>query len=153
MLTPVLSGSMRPGLSVGGVAISERVLVDRLAVRDVIVFREPNKPTEQVVHRIVHISKNSSGQVLINTQGDANTVRDPWTISVRGDYIYRVRWSVPLVGYAAIAFQNYRGLCLLGAGVVLLLIALSTVYSARHAENTSGRRPESKAVTPTRLYT
>jgi signal peptidase I len=131
MVTPVLSGSMRPGLAVGGVAISERVPVDRLAVRDVIVFREPNKPTEQVVHRIVHLSKSSSGQILINTQGDANTVRDPWTVSIRGNFVYRVRWSVPLIGYVAIAFQNYRGFSLLGAGIVLLVIALSTVYSAR----------------------
>ncbi len=130
MLTPVLSGSMRPGLSVGGVAISERVPVDHLVLRDVIVFREPNKPIEQVVHRIVHLAKNSSGQVLINTQGDANNVRDPWTITIRGDYAYRVRWSVPLVGYVAIAYQNYRGLYLLGAGVVMIGIAVSLVYSA-----------------------
>ena len=131
MLTPVRSGSMRPGLSVGGLAISERVPAGRLAERDVIVFREPNKPTEQVVHRIVHLAEGSSGQILINTQGDANTVRDPWTITIRGDYAYRVRWSVPLVGYVAIAYQNDPGFWLLGAGVIMIGIAISLVYSAR----------------------
>jgi len=46
MATPILSGSMRPGLAVGGVVISERVRVDSLAVRDVIVFQRPDKPSE-----------------------------------------------------------------------------------------------------------
>jgi hypothetical protein len=69
---------------VGGVGISERVPVDSLAVRDVIVFQRPDKPSEQVVHRIVQLAVGSSGQVQINTQGDANTVRDPWTLTIRG---------------------------------------------------------------------
>jgi hypothetical protein len=105
--------------------------VDSLAVRDVIVFRDPYKPSEQIVHRIVHISVSSSGQLLINTQGDANTVRDPWTLTIQGAYIYRARWAVPLVGYVAIAYQNHRGFLLLGAGIVLILIALSTALGPR----------------------
>ena len=77
ILTPILSGSMRPGLAVGGLAISERVPVDRLVVRDVIVFRDPNDPAKQIVHRIVRLRTSKSGQILINTKGDANPVRDP----------------------------------------------------------------------------
>ncbi len=87
---------MRPGRAVGGVVISQRVRVDSLAVRDVIVFRDPYKPSEQVVHRIVRIAVGKSGRILINAQGDANTVRDPRTFSIHRDYAYRVRWSVPL---------------------------------------------------------
>jgi signal peptidase I len=98
MVTPILSGSMRPGLAVGGVAISQRVPVHSLAVREVIVFQRPDNPSEQVVHRIVQLAVGSSGKIKINTQGDANTVRDPWTLTPVGDYAYRVRWSVPLVG-------------------------------------------------------
>jgi hypothetical protein len=37
--------------------------VDRLAGRDVIVFREPNKPTQQVVHRIVYIVKTARTRI------------------------------------------------------------------------------------------
>jgi signal peptidase I len=131
MVTPVLSGSMRPGLAVGGVVISQRVPVDSLAVRDVIIFSDPFKPSEQIVHRIVRISKNKSGQLQFNTQGDANTVRDPWTITIRGNDVYKVRWSVPLLGYVANSYQNHRGDYLLGAGVVLILIALVTILETR----------------------
>ncbi len=140
MVTPILSGSMRPGLAVGGVVISERVPVDDLAVRDVIVFQRPDQPSEQVVHRIVGLKKSSSGQLLIRTQGDANTVRDPWTLTIRGDYAYRVRWSIPLLGYIAVAFENHRGVALLVAGVVLLLLALSMVFSPRRRQGPRHRR-------------
>jgi signal peptidase I len=130
MVTPVLSGSMRPGLAVGGAVISQRVPVDSLHMRDVIVFSDPNKPSEQIVHRIVRITKKS-GQLQFNTQGDANTVRDPWTITIRGNEVYRVRWSVPLLGYVANSYQNHRGDYLLGAGIVLILIALTTILETR----------------------
>jgi signal peptidase I len=131
MVTPVLSGSMRPGLSVGGAVISQRVAVDSLHVRDVIIFSDPFKPSEQIVHRIVRITKGPGGKLLFNTQGDANTVRDPWTLTIKGDYIYKVRWSVPLLGYVANSYQNHRGDYLLGAGIVLILIALVTILETR----------------------
>ena len=135
MVTPVLSGSMRPGLAVGGAAISQRVPVDSLHLRDVIIFSDPYKPSEQIVHRIVRITKNKSGQLQFNTQGDANTVRDPWTITIRGNDVYKVRWSVPLLGYVANNYQNHRGYYLLGAGVVLILIALVTILETRPARS------------------
>jgi hypothetical protein len=64
-------------------------------VRDVLVLRDPYKPSEQLVHRIVRIAVSKSGKTLINARGDADTVRDPWTFSIRGNYVYRVRRSVP----------------------------------------------------------
>jgi len=81
-VTPV-SRQHATWLAVGGAVISQRVAVDSLHVRDVIIFNDPFKPTEQIVHRIVRISKSSSGQLLFNTQGDANNVRDPWTLTIK----------------------------------------------------------------------
>lgn len=144
MVTPVLSGSMRPGLSVGGVVVSQRVTVDSLRVREVIIFRDPYKPSEQIVHRIIKIAKGPGGKLLFNTQGDANNVRDPWTLSIQGNYIYRARWSVPLVGYVAIAYQNHRGLFLLGAGILLILLAIATFLEAQQGRRRGRhRRPAS----------
>ena len=143
-MTPVLSGSMRPGLAVGGAVISQRVPVDSLHVRDVIIFSDPYKPSEQIVHRIVRITKNKSGQLQFNTQGDANTVRDPWTITIRGNDVYRVRWSVPLLGYVANSYQRHRGYYLLGAGIVLILIAVTTVLGTSEGR----RRRRAQQATP-----
>jgi signal peptidase len=130
-VNPVLSGSMRPGFTVGGVVISQRIPVSELAVRDVIVFHNPNNPSELMVHRIVQMTKGSDGQLLIKTQGDANPVRDPWTLTIRGNSVYKVRWSLPLLGYVAVSFQNHRGMALLAAGIVLILVALSIVIRQR----------------------
>ena len=132
-VNPVLSGSMRPGFTVGGVVISQRVPVSELAVRDVIVFRNPNKPSEEMVHRIVQMTKGTDGQLLIKTQGDANPVRDPWTLTIRGTSVYKVRWSLPLLGYVAVAYQNHRGIASLVAGFVLILVALSIVIRQRRS--------------------
>jgi signal peptidase I len=132
-VNPVLSGSMRPGFTVGGVVISQRVPVSELAVRDVIVFRNPNKPSEEMVHRIVQMTKGTDGQLLIKTQGDANPVRDPWTLTIRGASVYKVRWSLPLLGYVAVAYQNHRGIASLIAGFVLILVALSIVIRQRRS--------------------
>jgi signal peptidase I len=145
VVTPILSGSMRPGLAVGGAVISQRVPVDSLHVRDVIVFSDPYKPSEQIVHRIVRITRNKSGQLQFNTQGDANMVRDPWTLTIKGDYIYRVRWSVPLLGYVANSYQNHRGDYLLGAGIVLILIAVTTVLETRPGRRRRHARRASQA--------
>ncbi len=143
-VTPVLSGSMRPGFSVGGAVISQRVPVDSLHVRDVIIFSDPFKPSEQIVHRIVKITKGPGGKLLFNTQGDANAVRDPWTLAIKGDYVYKVRWSVPLLGYVANNYQNHKGDYLLGAGIVLILIALVTILEAR----TGRRRRHARRANP-----
>jgi signal peptidase I len=130
-VNPVLSGSMRPGFTVGGVVISQRIPVSQLAVRDVIVFHNPNKPSEEMVHRIVQMTKGPNGELFIKTQGDANPVRDPWTLTIRGNSVYKVRWSLPLLGYVAVAYQNHRGIALMVAGFLLILVALSIVIRQR----------------------
>lgn len=130
-VNPVLTGSMRPGIPVGGVVISEQVPVSQLQLRDVIVFRSPLDPTEQVVHRIVAITVERDGQRVFRTQGDANPAADPWRLTFQGSDAYRVRWSLPLLGYVAVAYENHRGIALILAGAVLLLVAIPTIAKAR----------------------
>jgi signal peptidase I len=131
MVNSVLSGSMRPGLAVGGIVISERIPVSDLAVRDVIVFEEPGKSSVLIVHRIVQMTAGKSGQFLIHTQGDANTARDAWALSIHGSYAYKVRWSIPLIGYIIVDYQNNRAYVLLAVGVLLIAIAAITVLRSR----------------------
>lgn len=98
---PILSGSMRPGLALGGVVVTERVPISALKVRDVVVFHRPDRPEELVAHRIVLLTPGASG-LLVKTQGDANAVADPWTVTFRGDTAYRAVFSVPLAGYVGV---------------------------------------------------
>jgi signal peptidase I len=129
---PVLSGSMRPGLPVGGVVITERVPISSLQVRDVVVIHRPDDPQQLVVHRIIALSQGPNG-VRVQTQGDANDVKDPWTVTLKGTSAYRAVYSIPLVGYAAVWMHNPDGRrILLVIGAVLLIgAAVSTVLRTR----------------------
>jgi hypothetical protein len=71
---------------------------------------------------------------VIKTQGDANNAQDPWTLTLGGKYAYEARWSLPLLGYVAVAYQNHRGLVLLGVGVVLLGTAANLIYGPKRRD-------------------
>ncbi|MHB8891846.1 MAG: signal peptidase I [Candidatus Limnocylindrales bacterium] len=126
-IAPILSGSMRPGFPVGGVVVAERTPTSALAVGDVILFQNPIRPSERMVHRIIQLKVDPSGQMVVNTKGDANNVDDPWTASLQGDSIYVAQLTLPLLGYAAVS--TTPGTNLMIGGVILLLVAVSTVMS------------------------
>jgi signal peptidase I len=124
---PILSGSMSPGFPVGGVALAEREPVSQLALRDVVIFKNPYHPDVQMVHRIISLKMSKSGQPIIKTQGDANTAPDPWTVTMRGKTVYVVQYTLPLLGYPGV-YTNH-GLDLVVAGVILLLVVGGAVLS------------------------
>jgi signal peptidase I len=122
--TPVLSGSMRPGLQPGDIVVTQRVPVSDLHVRDVIVFQPPNEGSRQTVHRIVKLTVKH-GTTVITTRGDANTVNDPAVTALRGTTTYRVARVVPLVGYPAVWLSGgHHGLLAIGLGLLLLIVAV-----------------------------
>jgi signal peptidase len=131
-VAPILSGSMSPGFPVGGVAVAEREPVTHLALRDVIIFKNPYQPDIQMVHRIISLKFRKSGQSIIKTQGDANTVADPWTLKVSGKDVYVVQYTLPLLGYPGV--DTNHGLDLIVAGVILLLVVGGTLLSRDHRE-------------------
>ena len=90
----VTSGSMRPTISPGDVAVTEAVSVSSLKVGDVIVFYPPGVTAEPVMHRIVSLDNG-----LIKTRGDANNVDDPWQVTLRGTTAYQMVAVVPFLGW------------------------------------------------------
>jgi signal peptidase I len=127
----VLSGSMRPGLPVGGVVITKRVPITSLKVRDVVVLHRPDKPQELYVHRIVRLSR-VGGAISVRTQGDANNAPDPWRVTLRGATAYRVVYAVPLAGYAAVWVHSPQGRrTFLLLGLLMMLGAAAGVLIAR----------------------
>jgi signal peptidase len=90
----VTSGSMRPTISPGDLAVTQAVPVSSLKVGDVIVFYPPGGGTEPVLHRIVSLENG-----LIKTRGDANNVDDPWQVTLTGTTAYRMVAVVPFVGW------------------------------------------------------
>lgn len=135
---PVLSGSMRPGFSVGGVVIAQKEPVSAVAVRDVVIFHPPGDDGAAVVHRVVTIDHNAQGAV-ITTKGDDNPAADPWRAVLRGHDVYRVRYSLPLLGYPAVWAHsaNGRRMTLLAAAA-LLAVALGQLLLRRRRPRVAG---------------
>jgi signal peptidase len=90
----VTSGSMRPTISPGDVAVTQAVTVSSLKVGDVIVFYPPGVRAEPVMHRIVSIVNG-----VIKTRGDANNVDDAWQVTLSGTTAYRMVAAVPFIGW------------------------------------------------------
>lgn len=138
-IRPVLSGSMRPGLAVGGVAVTQRVPLSDIKVRDAIVFHKPTDPAEMVMHRVITL-RHTGSTYTVKTQGDANAVADPWTLELKGDTAYRVRFSLPLLGYPGVWMQNAGRMNLLTVAVGLMI--LIGVVSMWRKERAGSSRPD-----------
>ncbi|MEO8470194.1 MAG: signal peptidase I [Chloroflexota bacterium] len=127
---PVLSGSMRPTVSPGDLAITEPVPIGSLRVGDVIAFTPPGA-VRPVLHRIASLDGG-----VITTKGDANTVADPWHLTAQGGPAYRLVFAVPYLGW----LPQMRVALLIGAGLIAVLIALLEVrkgVGARRAQAAS----------------
>lgn len=125
-MRPVLSGSMRPSLQPGDLAVTVRVPSSSLKVGDVITFYPPGTK-KATLHRIAHISRlnsiHASDSITVTTAGDANHGRlDPWgKIVIREPNVYRLYTSVPWLGYTAeLPMKLIKAFLLIAAGVILL---------------------------------
>ena len=103
----VLSGSMRPTMSPGDLAITQGVPTNSLRVGDVIVFTPPTE-TQAVIHRIA------------SRDGDANNVADPWSVTLQGSIAYRLVFVVPYLGW----LTELRSAALIAAGLIVALLIL-----------------------------
>lgn len=126
----VLTGSMRPTISPGDLAITQNVPVSSLSVGNVIVFIPPTQSTP-VMHRIASLDGG-----VITTKGDANNVTDPWHLTLQGATAYRLVFVVPYLGW----LTELRSAALIGAGLIVALLILLEIrkgVGARKAQATS----------------
>jgi len=93
----VYSGSMRPTLGIGSLAVDRVVDARNVRVGDVITFNDPTIVGRLVTHRVAQIVPTKHGLVY-RTKGDANAARDPWAIRLNNQ-VGRVAFDVPLAGY------------------------------------------------------
>lgn len=119
----VLSGSMKPTLGVGSVAVVRAQPVEQIGIGDVITFTE-RKPdtstTRTVTHRVIAVERDAGG-LMFRTQGDANDSPDLYPTAAAD--VQGVLWySVPMAGWVRTFIVSPAGLAYL-VGVVLLMVA------------------------------
>jgi len=100
--TVIISGSMRPTIEIGDVAIIAELNPKLLKVGDIIQFRTEERPIP-TVHRIIETRTGKKTAIFI-TQGDANNAPDD---PVRPQQVVgKVIFIVPKVGWATIAVRE-----------------------------------------------
>lgn len=94
----VLTGSMRPGMPPGSLAVVRPVDVNTLGVGDVVTYQVRSGDPEVITHRIVAQSIDSHGERTFITRGDANGADDADPV-VPGQIHGKLWYSVPVLGY------------------------------------------------------
>jgi signal peptidase I len=124
----VYSGSMKPAIGVGALAVDRPIDAKEVRVGDVITFSDPYVKGRLVTHRVVGIIHTPRGQVF-RTKGDANPSRDPWTIQLTGQ-VGRVAFDVPFVGYALVYAhtREVRGGLIFFAAALGLIALLRRIW-------------------------
>ncbi len=123
----ITGGSMSGTYDRGSVVFADVVSPAALRVGDVITYEPPAAagPGGLVTHRI-HAIREQRGTRVYRTKGDANAVVDPWEFKLPRDRQARVRFSVPLIGYALAALSE-RAVRVVVIGVPALMIALAVL--------------------------
>ena len=122
----VYSGSMVPTIRVGGLAVDRVVAASDVRVGDVITFQDP------YVHgRLVHTDHG----LAYRTKGDANAVRDPWTIKLP-DRVGRMAFSVPYAGYVLwyLRTREIRTVLILLGALIALTAMLRAIWRDKPIE-------------------
>jgi signal peptidase I len=133
----------------GSVVMIRPVPPAQLRVDDVITYRIPVEDRRIVTHRIVEIVEPGS-EPVVRTQGDANNAPDPWVARLRGDQAWRVRLSVPKLGYVVAALRQpaARRLTVLAAPALFALVSVVRIWVPPKAERPRAEADEAEAPAP-----
>ena len=97
----VSSGSMRPAMDVGDVAIVSSVSINKIEKGDIIQFRKGNYT---VMHRVIEVKEEGSERLFI-TKGDAN--KDPDVDPVHPNQVIgKVVFVIPKIGWISIFIKE-----------------------------------------------
>ena len=90
----VVTGSMEPTIPVGSLLISQQVDITEISPDDIVCFYSKDSAIlgKVVTHRVIRVLRDSAGELLLETKGDANAVADYQYVTAEnliGKVIYR----------------------------------------------------------------
>ena len=148
----VLSGSMRPDFSPGDMVIVTPEPASDVRVGQVISYHIPVGDKHVQTHRIVKILRGGEHPV-VQTKGDANNARDPWSARLDSATAWRVRFVVPKLGWMIVWLRDPL-LKLLTVFVAPALFALFALWRIWHEpgedETAEEKRDVPRQVAPLR---
>lgn len=126
----VVTGSMEPTIPVGALLVSQQTEIGNVTVGDIVCFysKDSNLLGRVITHRVTAILTGDGGDIMLQTQGDANAVADFQYVTqanLIGKVIYYVGEGNPLAEILSF-FTTEAGFlgcivfpCLIIAGVIL----------------------------------
>jgi signal peptidase len=135
----VLSGSMRPTFAPGDLLVLRPEPISSVRVGQVITYAIPISDHHVESHRVVSVTHRGR-YTLVQTKGDANAAKDPWTAVLHGDRAWREAGVVPYAGRLVIWLREpYPHLfSMLLAPILFVLFGLVRIWS-KAASGPSGR--------------
>ena len=126
----VLSGSMRPTFAPGDLLVLRPEPISSVRVGQVITYAIPISDHHVESHRVVSVAHRGR-YTVVQTKGDANATRDPWTAVLHGDRAWREAGVVPYAGRLVIWLREpYPHLfSMLLAPVLFVLLGLVRIWS------------------------
>jgi signal peptidase I len=99
--TVIDTGSMRPTLNPGDVAVLIPERSADLRRGQIVAFHPPGEPQLTVIHRVFSIHHTHYG-VIIQTKGDANNATDAWHARIISNTVWRETLKAPKAGYLVV---------------------------------------------------
>lgn len=126
----VSSDSMEPEISKGSFAFVETVDFKDIRVgEDVLVFTSPYN-SKTFMHRVINVD---SDEQLIYTKGDKNNTADPLPTAF-SECSGRVKFHIPLVGYAAWALDTLGGKIAVAVFYIVCVAVLIESHRAKKSK-------------------
>lgn len=144
----VLTASMRPSMPEGSVIVQVPMDLSKVRVGDVITYRIPVEDRRIVTHRVVKVLEGGT-QPVVRTKGDANRSADPWLARLEGEKVWRVKASVPKLGYALQALRRpeAKRVTLFLVPLLLALLWLRDIWAPRPGQDPDPARSEAPPAT------
>jgi signal peptidase I len=121
--TVIDTGSMRPTLNLGDVAVLTPERPADLQKGQIVAFHPPGEPRLTVIHRAFSIDR-ASNKVIMQTKGDANNATDQWRAHIVGHTVWREKLKLPALGYLAVWSRQPSVHVAVLSVVVILLVSL-----------------------------
>ena len=121
------TGSMRPTLNPGDVAVLTSEQPAALKAGQIVAFHPPGEPRLTVIHRVVSIHR-ASNAVIIQTKGDANNANDQWHARIISNTVWHESLKAQKVGYLAVWSQ--RRPVRFGLVIIIVTLVVSMLLSS-----------------------
>ena len=144
--TRVLSDSMAPSFHRGDVLMVKPFAKTELRQGQVVILPNVDKDGSQYVHRLINVQIKGKS-VKVETKGDANPVKDPWTLNIKSNEVPLVIGQLPTAKLPIVDLSRNQIMIFLGLLVVLFisLFVPSSAYSRLPGANKGKHKTKSNA--------